>query len=152
MPTPMRIREGDFKEVAKAFRQTSKLARQRRANGSQVRYFVPPEGHLDASVNRPLPVQQIILPRYDPSQETKLSAIDKGEAVRFILSECAIYPAALDPQAVAEFVQWFRDIECYQLTLASIADAVKIAKRISAGHEVAAGQSIEEKLAAAAAA
>ena len=137
-PAAMCIKESGFENMAKLYQKTSELAVHDRVDSVLVRYFLPPDGRLDRSVGGPMPVQRIIFPNYDPSRPTNLASIDKAEALRVILAECMAIPTKLDHLGVAEFVRWIRDVECYQLTLSSLDDAVAMGKRLLAEREPAA--------------
>jgi hypothetical protein len=131
-PVAMCIKETAFDSMATLFPRTTDLPSFNREDGKVVRYFLPPDGVTAPKVDAPMPVKRIIFPNYEPDRPAQLENFDKASALKIILSECMAIPTDLDARRMAAFVAWFESMECYQLTVASMADSVSVASQMLA--------------------
>ncbi len=103
-----------------------------RSDGKRVRYLAPPNGTFDVSRQAELPARWIVFPEYVAGAATALSPIRASEALRRLVACCAP-PAGLDADIVASLVQWIKKVECYELRLSLLADAVSLLRRMPTG-------------------
>lgn len=138
LPAAMCIKESGFDTMEKLFPQISDLPIYDREDGKRVRYFLPPNVRIDGAKDNPMPVQRIIFPKYDPSQPARLTRMSKADALRIISVECMAIPSMIDQVGITQFVRWIRNIDCYELTVASLDDAVAMGTQLLAERQPAA--------------
>jgi hypothetical protein len=98
-----------------------------REDGRTVRYLSPPE-HLP-DPGRSHAVRWIIFPHYEADATTSLHPLSRPEALRRLLRECLVLPELLDRVGVESLVRWIRTVNCFELPMSSLADAVDLVKR-----------------------
>lgn len=132
----MCIKDSGFDTMAALFPQISDLPVYDREDGKQVRYFLPGDGRTADPAGAAMPVQRIVFPRYDPDQPPGLTRMDKATVLRIMLSECMAIPKHIDQPGIARFVRWIRDVDCFQLSVSSLDDAVTMGKQLMSEHNV----------------
>ena len=55
--------------------------------------------------------------------------MSRPEALRRLLGECLVLPELLDRAGVGSLVRWIRTVECFELPMSSLVDAVGLVKR-----------------------
>ena len=77
-----------------------------------------------------VPVRWIVFPRYQVSADTELRPLDRAATLARLLGECKIVTSDLDKSDVAALVKWLREVDCYELTLSSLPDAVALMRQL----------------------
>ena len=62
--------------------------------------------------------------------ETSLRPLRKAEALSRLMGQCLVLPAPLDKFNVASLVDWMRQVDCFELSMSSLAEAVQLVKRL----------------------
>ena len=60
--------------------------------------------------------------------ETELKPIGRGEALRRLMQECVVLPELLTKSRVRCLVQWMRTVDCLELTMSSLREAIQLIK------------------------
>jgi len=60
---------------------------------------------------------------------TELRPVSRPQALRRLLRECLVLPERLDRGDVESLVHWIRSLECLELPMSSLVDAVDLVKR-----------------------
>jgi hypothetical protein len=97
-----------------------------------VRYLNPPADAL-ADPTRDQPVSRIVFPRVGP--ETRLRSITRPDALQRLLRECLVLPEWLDADKVRRLVVWMRSVECFELSVASLEEAVEAIRQTASPSE-----------------
>jgi hypothetical protein len=74
-------------------------------------------------------VRWVIFPHYDAGAITSLRPLSRPEALRRLLRECLALPDSLDRAGVESLVRWIRTVDCFELPMSSLADAVGLVKQ-----------------------
>ena len=69
-------------------------------------------------------VRWIVFPKYDPSIEPALTPVPRPTALRRLLAESYVDRRDLDRDKVESLVRWMRSVDCYDLTVSTLDDAV----------------------------
>jgi hypothetical protein len=99
-----------------------------REDGQTV-YYLNPIGR-PAESERSFPVGWIIFPHYAPDVATELRPVNRPEALRRLLDECLVLSERMDRTGVESLVHWIRGVECFELPMSSLTDAVDLVKRL----------------------
>jgi hypothetical protein len=99
-----------------------------REDGQTV-YYLNPAGR-PAESERSFPVTWIIFPHYAPDVVTELRPVSRPEALRRLLHECLVPPERMDRAGVESLVHWIRSVECFELLMSSLTDAVDLVNRL----------------------
>jgi hypothetical protein len=78
-------------------------------------------------------VQWVVFPHYEREGGTQVTALSAAEGLRRLMDKALVLPELLDRQGVERLVEWVRDLEFYDLRLASLADAVRAIAHIVEG-------------------
>ena len=126
VPLPLTVKPGSVAPLAPYYPELLDLPLQFRADEQEIRYLVPrPEGRCTAD-EPPTPIRWIVFPRYAPDGPTALRAIDKAEALRRLMDECLAVRRDLDRANVGALIEWLRGVDCFELPMSSLADAVNL--------------------------
>jgi len=80
--------------------------------------------------NTPQPVRWIVFPRYTERAGTELQPLTRPAALRRLLDESFVPLEQLDRGKVESRVQWMRTVECFELPLSSLDEAVPILREL----------------------
>jgi hypothetical protein len=128
-PLALGIKPGSVGVLEKLCPQVRTLQPFDREDGQRVRYLSPDAGTC-AAPESALPAGWLIFPRYGTDLETELKPLRKPEALRRLMHECMVLPQLLDEARVGRFVQWMRSVECYELPMSSLGEAVRLVKKL----------------------
>jgi len=95
-----------------------------RQDAKQVRYLLPPKHLLANDTAQCYPVQSLVFPSYQPEQPTSLSRISPADALCRLTEAGYDMEGGLDTERVAELVSWIGGIECYELLVHDLQEAV----------------------------
>jgi hypothetical protein len=88
-----------------------------------------------------LPVSHIVFPRYRPGTQTKLKQIDKDQALRKLLTQCLRVSGPLTVERVGGLIRWIEGVECYDLPMSELEDAMSLVQGLSIRRREAADRS-----------
>ena len=95
-----------------------------RQDTKQVRYLLPPKHLLANDTAQCYPVQSLVFPSYQPEQPTSLSRISPADALCRLTEAGYDMEGGLDTERVAELVNWIGGINCYELLVHDLQEAV----------------------------
>ena len=58
--------------------------------------------------------------------ETTLRPLRRTRALQRLLGQCLVLPAPLDEAKVLRLVRWMRGLYCYELSMSSLSEAVRL--------------------------
>jgi hypothetical protein len=98
-----------------------------RTDGKLVRYIPPAASTIQVASAL---VSHIVFPRYVAGAATELRPITRSVALRRLMSECWAR-GHLDRENVTELIRWIGQIDCYELTFASLARAADLIAQVA---------------------
>ena len=110
--------------MAPFFPEVRSLKSHHRGDNKIVRYVPPPPFTNGSDAGRSYPVRRIIFPRYRPDAQTALKPLARVEALHRLMAECLVVPVPLTPRRVARLVRWIKGLDCYELPMSSLTEAV----------------------------
>ena len=123
-PAGLRVKDGSWDAVTKAFRGVVSYCSTTTVDGTRIRYLTPPPGSFPLDVCESLPVGAIVFPLYNPHESTELRSISRVEALRGIQDSGYAFRNELDLERIDELVRWMAGIRCFTLVYASLAEGV----------------------------
>ena len=128
-PLGLGIKRGAVDTVAALWPDLRSVSAHSREDGQRVRYLSLPSSRI-APPGKSLPVGWLIFPEYGAGFQTSLRPITKGEAMRRLMDQCMTLPQLFDEARVETLVRWMRQVECFELRLSSLAQAVQLITRL----------------------
>lgn len=133
IPTPvsLRIKEGSLGIVEKMFPGSLLPSVHYSADGRKLRYLPPSVGRFMSEPADGETVKALVFNRYEPHSDTRIERIPRVDAFRRI-QECGYYmEGGLDRDRVSELLDWIRGIDCYELTISSLDEAIPVVREIA---------------------
>ena len=124
VPLSLTVKPGAIDALSAYYPELSGLPAHVREDVQMVRYLSP-RGPLP-DPDRSCPVGWIVFPRYAPGAATALRALGKADTLHRLMRECLAVPEALDGSRVLSLVNWIRQVECFELSLRSLAEGVDV--------------------------
>ena len=69
-------------------------------------------------------MRHIVFPRYRPDATTALTPLKRVEALRRLMDECLVVAVPLTMRRVQRLVRWIGQIDCFELPMSSLGEAV----------------------------
>lgn len=129
-PLPTVVKEGAVGVLRPYYPALPGMPVSRRDNDQPVRYLPPPPDAMPADAEPGRPVRWIVFPQYEATAETRLRPLPAGAALSRLMAECKVVTADLDRANVAALVDWLRQVDCYELTVSSLPDAVALMRAL----------------------
>ncbi|MCC7177582.1 MAG: DUF692 family protein [Acidobacteria bacterium] len=129
VPLALTIKEGSVAPLRTLYPEIDTLAPHVREDYVRVRYLTPPRESLPLS-DEPQPVRWIVFPRYTERGRTELCPLSRPAALRRLLDESFLPLEQLDRGKVEALVQWMRTVECFELPLSSLDEAVPLMREL----------------------
>jgi hypothetical protein len=142
VPVPVGIctKKSGWDLLSRWYPQIHQLRSYRRGDEKTVRYLPPPMP--DPPIPKEgLPVSHIVFPRYRPGTQTKLKQIDKDQALRKLLTQCLRVSGPLTVERVGGLIRWIEGVECYDLPMSELEDAMSLVQGLSIRRREAADRS-----------
>ncbi len=95
-----------------------------RQDGKQVRYLLPPRHETLAHTAAFQPVHALVFPRYRPEQATELNRISPGDALCRLTEAGYDVQGGLNTEQVRELVDWMGGLDCFELNLRDLPEAI----------------------------
>ncbi len=130
VPLALTIKDGSLEALRRLYPEIDALTPHLREDYVRVRYLPPPAAALPSD-HRAHPVRWIVFPRYDPAAETILRPMERPAGLRRLLAESVFPPERLDRRGAESLVQWMRTVECYELPMSSLDEAVGLVATLS---------------------
>jgi len=132
VPLALTIKDGSVAPLRALYPEIDTLTPHVREDYVRVRYLSPPAESLPAD-DTPQPVRWIVFPRYTEGAGTELRPLTRPAALRRLLDESFLPLEQLDRRKVESLVQWMRTVECFELPLSSLDEAVPILRELMVG-------------------
>ena len=125
-PAPFAIclKSGSWPLLRGRFPDLDRLPVHHRLDGKLVRYVTPPDAERWLGDDCRQTVAWIVFPCLAPDGATELVPLARPEALRRLLAECFPLDGGLDTAKVARLVDWMRGIDCYELRIDALDDAI----------------------------
>ena len=130
VPLAFTIKDGAVAPLRAKYPELDELPVHVREDGVRVRYLAPPLASLPAHGARQ-PVRWIVFPRYDASRATAITPLDRPAALRRLLDESYVDRRGLRRDGVESLVHWLRGVDCYDLTVGSLDDAIATIRELA---------------------
>jgi hypothetical protein len=127
VPLAMCVKSTGWEVMRRYFPDIMAYRDHQRIDGKFVRYIPPAPGNMQTNS---APVSHVVFPRYVADAATEIRPIARSTALRRLMSECWAN-GHLDRANVTELVRWIGQIDCYELTFASLERAVDLIKQIA---------------------
>ena len=124
IPLAVCVKSTGWDLMAPFFPEVRSLKSHHRGDNKIVRYVPPPPFTNGSDAGRSYPVRRIIFPRYRPDAQTALKPLARVEALHRLMAECLVVPVPLTPRRVARLVRWIKGLDCYELPMSSLTEAV----------------------------
>lgn len=132
VPLALTIKEGSVAPLRALYPEIDAMATHVREDYVRVRYLTPPRESLPLT-DEPRPVRWLVFPRYTEGGRTELRPLSRPAALRRLLDESFLPLGQLDRRKVESLVQWMRTVECFELPLSSLVEAVRILRALMVG-------------------
>lgn len=130
-PVSLRIKEGSWDLVQEMFPGSLSISVHYTCDKRRLRYLVPSVGKFVSTPRDAEPVKALIFPQYSPETGTGIKSIPKIEAFRKI-QECGYdVGPGLDRFRVDELLDWIKGIDCYEMTIDDLNEAIPVIRRIA---------------------
>jgi hypothetical protein len=126
IPLSISIKPSPDRPLRDYYPHLETLSEYTRDDGRTIRYLSPPREALPSVCENIHLVTHIIFPRYDPKARTRLRPMGKVEAFERLMDQTTILVNPLDESRVASLLGWFRRVECSELSMSSLDDAVAL--------------------------
>lgn len=127
VPLAVCLKSTGWDVMSRYFPDLRQLMRHQRLDSKVVRYVPPAPAsvqHTDARVSH------VVFPRYAATAPTEIRPIARSAALRRMMGECWAC-GHLNPTNVAELIHWIANIDCYELSFASLEDAVDLVNQVA---------------------
>jgi hypothetical protein len=124
LPLGICLKPGAWAAVTSAYEGIRRLPVHRRLDDQRARYLTPGDGAISVDVAARAPVAWLVFPTYRPDRPARLEPLDKATALQRLLAEFYPLPAGLDVGAVDALVRWIEGVDCFALSLPSLATGV----------------------------
>lgn len=128
----LRVKEGAWDVVAQLYPDFDRLPVYRVADGTRLRYLPPPRHALPCPHDAGLPVSALVFPRYAPGSGTKLSPMDRVDALHRLQDSGYEAGDKLDGERIRELLNWMQGVQCYEMTVDSLEEAVAAIRTVTA--------------------
>jgi hypothetical protein len=136
IPLAICIKSTGWELMAPFFPEVRSLKSHRRADEKIVRYVPPPAFTKGSDRDRAYPVRRIVFPRYRPDVPTFLRPVARVDALQRLMAECLVVPVPLTGRRIARLVRWIEQVDCYELAMSSLDEAVGLVRSLSRSAEV----------------
>jgi hypothetical protein len=133
VPLALTVKRGSLDLLADLYPGLREHPAHQRQDGRVVRYVPPPRA--SRLPDAPLPVGAVVFPRV--ADETALRPLGRVEALQRMLDECLVVPARLSEGKVRRLVRWMRGLRCYEMSLASLPEAIALLEGLSSADGLA---------------
>lgn len=130
MPFAICLKPGAWRLLRKQLPQLAQQPIHNRPDGKRVRYLLPAETAPRIAPDVQTPVEWIVFPRRIRESPAELVPLSRAEALARLLHECCPLDT-LDPEKIAQLVQWIAAISCFELRFSGLDAAVERLRRLA---------------------
>jgi hypothetical protein len=130
VPVGICVKKPGWDLLSRWYPELHQLRSYRRGDEKTVRYLPPPMPDLPIPAEG-LPVSHIVFPRYQPGTQTELKRIGKDQALQKLLKQCLRVSGPLTVKWVGRLIRWVESVECYDLPMSKLEDAMSLVQGLS---------------------
>ncbi len=130
LPAGLRIKEGSWEVMSRLYPHFVELPVYRLVDRGRLRYFPPPPQCCPCGYESGLPVRALIFPYYAPGEATNLWQVDQVEALHRVQDGGYEAGDRLDQARIRELIDWISGIDCFQMPVSSLDEAVTIIRGV----------------------
>jgi hypothetical protein len=124
LPTGLCVERGAYDVLGPLFARLAGRKEWLRPDGVAAKYLMP--GVDVAWASQSLPARWLVFPHYDPGHLTKLRPLARPQALERLLPGVYFLSGTLDAANLDALIAWIRGIDCYELPLSSLDEAVEV--------------------------
>jgi len=130
VPVSLGLKRGSWAMLSHSFPRIEAAPTFCQEDGTEVRYLVPPETRLP--VDSGCPAAALVFPIYEPHVPTELTPISTANALYRLAAAGYAIPGPLETRVVEELIAWINPLDCYELRLTVLSEAVSKLKDLVA--------------------
>lgn len=130
-PVSIGLKRGSWAVLAHAFPGVEALSTYCQEDGTEVRYLAPPKTQLPSDSGSPAAL--VVFPTYEPQGPTELTRISAAKALYRLAEAGYAIRGQLEPRVVEDLIAWITPLECYELRLSVLSEAISKLKGLLAG-------------------
>ena len=124
VPVGIALKPGSWPALKSIYPEVEDLPVFLRPDGKHVRYLLPAKQALPKNTARCYPIHCLVFPIYHPEHTTGLSRISPADALCRLAEAGYDMEGGLDRERVTELVGWISGINCYELRVNDLQEAV----------------------------
>ena len=130
VPMGICVKDGSWELLRPYYPELDSLAIHHRGDGKIIRYLRPDTESLCRTQRRSWPVRWMVFPNHAAGVETGLAPISHAEALRRMMDGfCPIYDR-LEREEIAQLVAWIEGVDCYDLSLSRLDQAIGLLREL----------------------
>lgn len=127
-PVSLRVKQGSWKMVSGMFPDFLTLPTHSLTDGSRLRLLPPPAGSFQQDPEEGNVVKCLVFLSRSSEEKTFIRPLSRIEVFQRI-QECGYSVVGiLDQRTVAQILQWIKTVDCYEMTMNSLPEAVEIVR------------------------
>jgi hypothetical protein len=124
VPVAIALKPGSWPVLKSFYPELLDLPVLLRPDGKRVRYLLPGKQVLPSDTAQCYPVHSLVFPVYQPADATGLSHISPADALCRLAEAGYDMEGGLDKERVTELIGWISGIECYELRVNDLQEAI----------------------------
>jgi hypothetical protein len=126
LPTGLCVKRGAYDVLAPLFPRLAGLPEWPRPDGLVAKYLMPDLDLAWAAPEQLVPARWLVFPHYDAGHATRLLPLPRLEALERLLPGVYFLSGTLDAANLDALIRWIEEIDCYELPLSSLDEAVAL--------------------------
>lgn len=128
-PRNLCVKAGSLTALAPYYPELAGAAPETRGDGEAVWYLRPPDERWQRD---PVPVRQIVFPRYEPGAATVLAPLSRGLALERLAAQ-SFTGSALGARTTGTLARLVMDAGCFELVVGSLPEGVAAVRSLAGG-------------------
>lgn len=125
VPLALCLKSTGWPLLTNRFPDLNNLPSHKRFDDKIVRYLQPSDPSGDGNLDRERPVKAIVFPLFKPGVKTVIRPLSPIETLGRLLDQCLVIPKWLDRTTVARLVNWVQHLDCWELQMSSLGEAIE---------------------------
>lgn len=130
LPISLRIKEGAWKLLSPMFPHLLKLRAHCLPENQKVRFLPPTSGDFAVTIEEGCSARWLISVRYAPGKKTDIIRISRIRALASLQSAGFDVCGPLDRQRISDLLTWIRTLDCYEMRIDRLEDAVDVLRSL----------------------
>jgi len=131
VPSCIGLKSGAWPVLTPLFPSLATLPVHDRQDGKRVKYLPPPSNSLPTDLDRSLRVHAIMMPHFTGRGHTQLKRLSPAETLCRIATAGYDVNGPLDTARVDELLAWIANLDAYELSIATLEDAIRQVEKIA---------------------